>query len=225
MPVSLIPDGVYPSIYAIAPQALARRGITLVLADLDNTLAKYGQKEPDDQVRSWKEGLERAGITLFLLSNSRKPGRAARFAQALGIPCSDGLSMLVAQAKAKAETLTVTVNGAAKDVATAFDAQGNTYYRLRDLAFALKGTGAQFNVTWDGSVAVATGSAYEGEALAMPGSAPTGEAVSLTLTVDGTAVSQPAVLVNGNYYLAEGFLAQLGAESALVEGVLAINAA
>ena len=132
---------------------------------------------------------------------------------------------LVAQAKAKAETLTVTVNGAAKDVATAFDAQGNTYYRLRDLAFALKGTGAQFNVTWDGSVAVATGSAYEGEALAMPGSAPTGEAVSLTLTVDGTAVSQPAVLVNGNYYLAEGFLAQLGAESALVEGVLAINAA
>ena len=80
-------------------------------------------------------------------------------------------------------------------------------------------------MTWDGSVAVATGSAYEGEALAMPGSAPTGEAVSLTLTVDGTAVSQPAVLVNGNYYLAEGFLAQLGAESALVEGVLAINAA
>ena len=132
---------------------------------------------------------------------------------------------LVAQAKAKAETLSVTVNGAAKDVATAFDAQGNTYYRLRDLAFALKGTGAQFNVTWDGSVAVATGSAYESEALAMPGSAPTGEAVSLTLTVDGTAVSQPAVLVNGNYYLAEGFLAQLGAESALVEGVLAITAA
>ena len=132
---------------------------------------------------------------------------------------------LVAQAKAKAETLTVTVNGAAKDVATAFDAQGNTYYRLRDLAFALKGTGAQFNVTWDGSVAAATGSAYEGEALALPGSAPTGEAVSLTLTVDGTAVSQPAVLVNGNYYLAEGFLAQLGAESALVEGVLAITAA
>ena len=140
--------------------------------------------------------------------------RAKRFADSL-----------VAQAKAKAETLTVTVNGAAKDVATAFDAQGNTYYRLRDLAFALKGTGAQFNVTWDGSVAVATGSAYEGEALALPGSAPTGEAVSLTLTVDGTAVSQPAVLVNGNYYLAEGFLAQLGAESALVEGVLAITAA
>ena len=86
MPVSLIPDGVYPSIYAIEPQVLAQQGITLLLADLDNTLAKYGQKEPDERVRAWKSGLEKAGITLFLLSNSRKPGRAAGFAQSLGIP-------------------------------------------------------------------------------------------------------------------------------------------
>lgn len=86
MPVSLIPDGVYPSIYAIDPHGLAGRGITLLLADLDNTLAKYGQAEPDDRVRDWKEALAGAGITLFLLSNSRKPGRASHFAQALGIP-------------------------------------------------------------------------------------------------------------------------------------------
>ena len=86
MPLSLIPDGVYPDISAIDPQALARRGITLVLADLDNTLAKYHQPEPDQTVRAWKEALAEAGITLFLLSNSRKPGRAAHFAQALGIP-------------------------------------------------------------------------------------------------------------------------------------------
>ena len=86
MPLSLIPDGVYSSIYDIQPQALARRGITLVLADLDNTLAKYRQTEPDGALRAWKAALEEAGITLFLLSNSRKPGRAAHFAQALGIP-------------------------------------------------------------------------------------------------------------------------------------------
>ena len=30
--------------------------------------------------------LEAAGITLFILSNSRRPGRAQRFAQALGVP-------------------------------------------------------------------------------------------------------------------------------------------
>ena len=86
MALSLIPDGVYASIYDIDPGALARRGITLLLADLDNTLARYHQREPDERVRAWKETLEDYRISLFLLSNSRKPGRAARFAQELGIP-------------------------------------------------------------------------------------------------------------------------------------------
>ena len=129
---------------------------------------------------------------------------------------------LVAQAKANAEALTVTVDGAAKDVATATDANGETYYRLRDLAFALKGTGAAFNVEWNGSVVVTTGADYAAEALAMPAAAQSGAAASLTLTVDGASISQPAVLIDGNYYLASGSLTNLGVESTLVEGVLAI---
>ena len=47
MPFSLIPDRVYQSIYDIDPTALRQAGVTLLLADLDNTLAKYGQPEPD----------------------------------------------------------------------------------------------------------------------------------------------------------------------------------
>lgn len=86
MPFSLIPDGVYPSILAIQPEALAARGVKLLLADLDNTLAKYGQPEPDEAVRAWKAALDGAGVSLFLLSNSRKPTRAKHFAEALGIP-------------------------------------------------------------------------------------------------------------------------------------------
>ena len=86
MAFSLLPDGVYSNVCSIDPQALADAGITLVLADLDNTLAKYGQAQPEPAVRAWRDALEGAGITLFLLSNSRKPGRAARFAQALDIP-------------------------------------------------------------------------------------------------------------------------------------------
>ena len=86
MPFSLIPDGVYPSIYQIDGPALNRRGITLLLADLDNTLAKYGQPEPDQDLRAWKDALAAAGVELFLLSNSRKPRRAEHFARALGIP-------------------------------------------------------------------------------------------------------------------------------------------
>ena len=39
MPISPIPRGVYPSVTALDPEALRAKGITLVLADLDNTLA------------------------------------------------------------------------------------------------------------------------------------------------------------------------------------------
>ena len=87
MSLSPIPRGVYPSVTDISPRALAERGIKLVLADLDNTLAPYRVTEPPPEVVAWKEALEEAGIALFLLSNSRKPGRAKAFAEKLGIPC------------------------------------------------------------------------------------------------------------------------------------------
>lgn len=86
MSLSPIPRGVYPSVTDISPQALAAKGIKLVLADLDNTLVPYKVITPPAEIVAWKEALEAAGITLFLLSNSRKPGRAQRFAEQLGIP-------------------------------------------------------------------------------------------------------------------------------------------
>ena len=86
MSFSLIPRGVYPRVTDISPKALADRGIRLVLADLDNTLVPYRVTQPPDGVVAWKQALEREGITLFLLSNSRRPGRAREFAEKLGIP-------------------------------------------------------------------------------------------------------------------------------------------
>ncbi|MCI9566574.1 MAG: YqeG family HAD IIIA-type phosphatase [Lawsonibacter sp.] len=86
MSLSPIPQGVYPSVTHISPQKLAARGIKLVLADLDNTLVPYKVTEPPAEIVAWKEALEQAGIALFLLSNSRKPGRAQHFAEKLGIP-------------------------------------------------------------------------------------------------------------------------------------------
>lgn len=82
----LIPQFLFDSIYDIDPTRLQARGITLLLADLDNTLVTYGTRTPTVQVRAWKESLEKAGVTLFILSNSRKPGRAQRFAEELGVP-------------------------------------------------------------------------------------------------------------------------------------------
>lgn len=88
MPVSClpIPRGVYQTVAEISPQALAGRGIRLVLADLDNTLALYRAEEPTPQAAAWARALEEQGIQLFLLSNSRKPGRAQRLAEKLGVP-------------------------------------------------------------------------------------------------------------------------------------------
>ena len=86
MSFSPIPRGVYPSATDISPEALAQRGIRLVLADLDNTLVAYRVTEPPAELAAWKEALEKAGIRLFLLSNSRKPGRAQNFAEKLDIP-------------------------------------------------------------------------------------------------------------------------------------------
>ena len=86
MPLSPIPRGVYPHVTSLDPAALAARGVKLVLADLDNTLAPYHVPEPTQDIVDWKDALQANGIDLFLLSNSRKPGRAQHFAQALGIP-------------------------------------------------------------------------------------------------------------------------------------------
>lgn len=82
----LIPQGVFRSIYHIDKGELVRQGIKLLLADLDNTLACYGQREPDRQLYHWVQDLKEHGIQVFILSNSRKPDRVSTFAGALGVP-------------------------------------------------------------------------------------------------------------------------------------------
>lgn len=79
------PHGFYETVLDIHPEELTRRGITLLLADLDNTLVPYKVPEPTEELKRWKEELAAGGVELFLLSNSRKPGRPKRFANALDI--------------------------------------------------------------------------------------------------------------------------------------------
>ena len=78
-------DRVCNCIFDLEGDTLWAQGISLLLADLDNTLAKYGQPEPDPALLAWKDDLATAGVDLFLLSNSRKPKRPEHFAKALGI--------------------------------------------------------------------------------------------------------------------------------------------
>lgn len=86
MAFSLKADWVCDSIYDLNACELTEKGITLLLADLDNTLVPYGVALPTDEVREWNEKLKAAGVTLFVLSNNRHANRARVFSEALGIP-------------------------------------------------------------------------------------------------------------------------------------------
>ena len=91
--------------------------------------------------------------------------------------------------------------------AASFTMDGVTYYRLRDVAAAANGTASQFNVTWNGGVAITTNTAYDGY---QPTGASEGALTTMNVTVDGQAVSTPAVLAGGNYFVTESFLSSLG---------------
>lgn len=87
MAFSLIPGRVVNSIYDLRPRDLREAGVRLVLADLDNTLVSYEESLPSPALRQWKEELERNGISLFVVSNSRKSRRCPDFCAALSIAC------------------------------------------------------------------------------------------------------------------------------------------
>ena len=53
MPVSMTPYRVFDSYRTIDPAFFIRRGIKLLLCDLDYTLAPKSQREPDDALRRW----------------------------------------------------------------------------------------------------------------------------------------------------------------------------
>lgn len=84
--LSLIPNHVCGSIYDVDLEALHRRGIRLILADLDNTLIPYEQSSPTPELTAWLEKLRGLGLELFVLSNSRKSRRCPDFCAALGVP-------------------------------------------------------------------------------------------------------------------------------------------
>ena len=74
------------NIYELTGQDLERRGIRLLLADLDNTLVPYGVPLPDEKLKAWRDGLAEHGVTLFILSNNRHESRPRIFAEGLKVP-------------------------------------------------------------------------------------------------------------------------------------------
>jgi HAD superfamily phosphatase (TIGR01668 family) len=84
MSFSLIPDYSFNKLTDITGDFLKNAGVKLLLLDLDNTISPYGEKEPSEEAIAWFEAMKKDGVTLFIVSNTKKP-RAGIFAGLLGV--------------------------------------------------------------------------------------------------------------------------------------------
>ena len=66
MSFSLIPRYSFRKLTDITPEFLLGKGISLLLMDMDNTIAPYGMSEPDEFTRDWVHTMKTAGIELFI---------------------------------------------------------------------------------------------------------------------------------------------------------------
>ena len=89
MSVSLVPDVIFDRYQEITPDYLTARGVTLLLSDLDFTLAAKSTRHPDEAVKAWIAGLRGAGITFMIVSNNRSGRRVTDFCAELGVNISD----------------------------------------------------------------------------------------------------------------------------------------
>ncbi len=86
MSVSLIPDHVLQDYRSVTPEFLKSLGVSLLLTDLDYTLAPKSRLKPDESVRLWLTTLREAGITVAVISNNRSGTRAGEFCEPLDLP-------------------------------------------------------------------------------------------------------------------------------------------
>ena len=85
MRVSLRPDRLLAAYDNVTPELLQKKGIRLLLCDLDYTLAPKSVKTPPEGVKPWIDRLKAAGITVMILSNNRSGKRVNEFCRQLGI--------------------------------------------------------------------------------------------------------------------------------------------
>lgn len=85
MSLSLIPNVLLDCYAQLTPAWLKKRGVTLLLSDLDYTLAPKSVRRPDDALKNWISMLQAEGITMMIVSNNRSPKRVEEYCAELGI--------------------------------------------------------------------------------------------------------------------------------------------
>ena len=84
--LSFLPRYIFPKITDISPDFLKKLDIQLLLMDYDNTMLPYTKDEADEALLTWLQEMDKAGISLCIVSNTHKK-RAPNFAQAHGLAC------------------------------------------------------------------------------------------------------------------------------------------
>lgn len=86
MSVSLVPDRLFDRYDQITPEYLKDMGVSLLLSDLDFTLAAKSTPHPDQTVRDWIAALHKNEIAFMIVSNNRSGKRVTDFCAELGVP-------------------------------------------------------------------------------------------------------------------------------------------
>ncbi|MBQ9346223.1 MAG: HAD-IIIA family hydrolase [Oscillibacter sp.] len=86
MSLSLIPARLYDRYSDITAAELRSLGVTLLLCDLDFTLAPKKVRRPDAALRRWIADLRFGGVDFMIVSNNRSGRRVADFCAELGVP-------------------------------------------------------------------------------------------------------------------------------------------
>ena len=79
-----VPDMKVDSIYELTGELLEAINIKVLIADLDNTIAKYEHEIPEERVLLWVEDLAAHGVKLAVVSNN-KQARVEKFCIPLGV--------------------------------------------------------------------------------------------------------------------------------------------
>lgn len=86
MAFSPVADYEVHAITDLTPQWFHENGIRLMLLDFDNTIVAYTETVPSQAVTDWFGALKEAGVTVMVVSNSRRSHRVPDFCQPRGIP-------------------------------------------------------------------------------------------------------------------------------------------
>ena len=86
MPFPLIPTFKTKYLTDLTPEILKKHGIRFLMMDFDNTIVPYTTNTPTEAVEQWFLDMKNSGITLCMVSNSKKP-RVRVLCEAHGIPC------------------------------------------------------------------------------------------------------------------------------------------